>query len=65
MHEQMIAGGYVYPPLLAWALLPLSLALPVRLPYLLWVIAEIAGFGGSLLLVLRAGATPCGGAGPF
>jgi hypothetical protein len=58
MHADMIAGGYVYPPLLAWALLPLSLALPVRLPYLLWVIAEIIGFGGSLLMVLRAGAQP-------
>jgi hypothetical protein len=58
MHAENAAGGYVYPPLLAWLLVPLSLALPVRLPYLVWVIAEIAGFAACLALVLRAGANP-------
>jgi hypothetical protein len=58
MHAEHIAGGYVYPPLLAWILVPLGAALPVRLPYLVWVLAEMVGFGATLALVLRAGAHP-------
>ena len=58
MHAEHIAGGYVYPPLLAWALVPLWAALPARLPYLVWVLAEMVGFAACLALVLRAGADP-------
>jgi len=58
MHAENIAGGYVYPPLLAWLLVPLGMALPIRLPYLVWVLAEMAGFAACLALVLRAGAHP-------
>jgi hypothetical protein len=36
----------------------LGAALPARLPYLLWVIAEIVGFGASLAAVLRTGDAP-------
>src|SRR5687767_4076853 len=58
MHAEHIAGGYVYPPLLAWFLVPLGAALPARLPYLVWVLAEMAAFAACLALVLRAGASP-------
>jgi hypothetical protein len=58
MHAEHIAGGYVYPPLLAWLLVPLGVALPARLPYLVWVLAEMAAFAACLALVLRAGARP-------
>ena len=58
MHAENIAGGYVYPPLLAWLLVPLGATLPVRFPYLVWVLAEMAAFAGSLVLVLRAGVHP-------
>jgi hypothetical protein len=58
MHAEHIAGGYVYPPLLAWLLVPLGAILPARLPYLVWVLAEMAAFAGSLVLVLRAGPYP-------
>jgi hypothetical protein len=58
MHAEHISGGYVYPPLLAWLLVPLGAVLPARLPYLVWVLAEMAGFAACLALVLRAGANP-------
>jgi Glycosyltransferase family 87 len=58
MHAEHIAGGYVYPPLLAWSLVPLWAALPARLPYLVWVLAEMAGFAACLALVLCVGADP-------
>ena len=58
MHAENVAGGYVYPPLLAWLLFPLGAALPARLPYLVWVLAEMVGFAACLALVLRAGAHP-------
>jgi hypothetical protein len=42
--------NYVYPPLLALALIPLS-ALPTSLAVLLWVVAGIAAVAGSLWLL--------------
>ena len=58
LRETLESGGYPYPPLLAWALVPLVTTLPARWHYLVWVIAEVAVFAASLTMVLRAGRAP-------
>ncbi|MGE3273152.1 MAG: glycosyltransferase family 87 protein [Chloroflexota bacterium] len=54
----IISVGYAYPPLMAWALVPLVTALPLRYPYLVWVIGEMAAFAASVLMALRSGTRP-------
>ena len=49
---------YPYPPLLAWVLAPLVTVLPLRYPFLVWVVLELVGFGFALILALRSGVPP-------
>lgn len=54
----IIEVGYAYPPLMAWVIAPLATALPMRYPYLVWVVLEMIGFACTLVMALRSGAPP-------